>query len=66
VREEPLRHAEARLPWTGWFSAMCPHTADGVSAGRLAADTGPVPYKPSVHTTAGIMVFHRLPKGDCA
>jgi hypothetical protein len=51
VRQEPLRHAEARLWSIPATAVVWSHTADGVSAGCLAADTGPVTRRPSVRTT---------------
>jgi hypothetical protein len=45
---------------------MWPPTPDGVSAGLIADDTGEVTRRPSVRTTQGLMVCHRLPEGVCA
>jgi hypothetical protein len=66
VREGPPRRAEARRRSQGSTTAVWTPTPDGVSAGRLAADMGQVPQRPSVRTTLGMMGGHRLTEGACA
>jgi hypothetical protein len=66
VKEGPPRRAEARLRSQGSTTVVWPPTADGVSAGRLAADTGPVTRRPSVRTTQRRMGCYRWPEGACA
>src|SRR4029434_6229492 len=50
VRQEPLCHAEARLWSIPATAVLWSHTADGVSAGCLAGDTGAGAPPPCVVT----------------
>jgi hypothetical protein len=63
VKEGPPRRTEARRPSQGSTTVVWPPTAEGVSAGPLAADTGLVTRRPSVRTTQRRLGCDRWPKG---